>query len=98
MSVTIFQDENKNFVMFQTKLASQLNPILINPLNNSLVLKSIVLKNGSNVINHLLGKMQQGWFITDQNAAASIYRSAPFSTTTLTLTSNATVTVNIGVF
>lgn len=84
--------------LMQTKWASILNPMIASPLNGSSVLKSVVLKNGDTVINHGLGKTQQGWFITDITGAATIYRSAPFNDLTLTLTSNAAVTINLGVF
>jgi hypothetical protein len=78
--------------------ASTLNPIIANPLNGTTILKSIELTNGVTVVNHLLGRLMQGWFIVDINAAATIYRSQPMNNLTLTLTSSAAVTVNIGVF
>lgn len=84
--------------LMQTKWKSLLDPLLANPLNSVNILENISLINGVNVINHLLGKMQQGWFLTDLQGAASIYRSAPFNSSTLILTSSAAVTVNIGVF
>lgn len=77
---------------------SLLDPVIAAPMTGVLVLQEIDLKIGTNVINHKLAQMQQGWFLTDQDGPASIYRSAPFSSTTLTLTSSAAVTVNIGVF
>ena len=98
MSLPIFQDDNKNLMLLETSWASQINPILNNPILNGLQLTNIVLNNGTNVINHKLQRTQQGWFITDQNGAASIYRSQPFNSTTLTLTSNASVAVNLWVF
>ena len=82
----------------QTRWASVLNPVLANPLNDVLILPNQVLTSGINVINHRLGQMLQGWFLTDIQGAATIYRSAPLSSTTLTLTSSAAVTCNIGVF
>lgn len=82
----------------QTQWASELNPFLANPLNGVSILEGVSLINGVTVINHLLGQKQQGWFLLDINGAATIYRSAPFNSTTLTLTSSAAVTVNIGVF
>ncbi len=82
----------------QTKWASELNPLLANPFNSVSILKGVTLGIGSNVINHLLGRQLQGWIITDQNGGASIFRSAPSTHLTLTLTSDAAVTVNIGVF
>lgn len=83
----------------QTRWASILNPFIANPINSILILQGVQLNNGApTVINHLLGQMQQGWFILDINNAATIYRSAPFNAKTLTLFSNASCTVNIGVF
>lgn len=84
--------------MMQTRWATELDPLLANPLNSVNILQGISLINGANSINHKLSRMQQGWFITDINAAATIYRSAAFNTKTLTLTSNAACVVNIGVF
>lgn len=84
--------------LMQTQWAAILNPVVSNPLNAINILKSVSLANGSNVINHGLGQQQQGWFITDIQGSATIYRSAPFNNLTLTLTSSAAVTVDIGVF
>lgn len=79
-------------------LASTLNPLIANPLNTVIIIKKITLINGVTIINHKLGKMMSGWFITDIDSPATIYRSASLNTTTLTLTSDASVVVNIGVF
>jgi len=86
------------YAQLLTKWSSVINPVLANPLNNVSILQNVVLKSGTNVINHLLGQVQQGWFLVDINGAATVYRSAPFNDKTLTLTSNAAVTVSIGVF
>jgi hypothetical protein len=80
------------------KWAASLNPILAKPLTSSQTLKGIVLAEGSNVILHKLARQMQGWYITDLNAAVTIYRSAPFNSTTLTLTASGAATVNIEVF
>lgn len=82
----------------ETKWKSILDPVIANNLNNVSILTEVSLINGVTVINHRLGKLLQGWFLLDINGAATIYRSAPFSTTTLTLTSNAAVVVDVGVF
>lgn len=82
----------------QTKWASQLNPVLANPMNSVSILKEISLVIGDNEFNHLLGKKMQGWMILDIDAASTIYRSAPFNALTLTLNSSAVCNVNIGVF
>ncbi len=82
----------------QTKWKSQIDPALASPLNNVTILKDVVLIAGTNVVNHTLGAIQQGWFLLDVQAATTIYRSQPFNSTTLTLTSSAPATVTIGVF
>jgi hypothetical protein len=82
----------------QQQWAAQLNPLLTNPVNNSSIITNVQLKIGVNVINHLLGRIQQGWSLTDKQAACNPYRSAPFNDLTLTLTSDAVAIVNIEVF
>lgn len=84
--------------LMQTTWATELNPIIAFPPNQGILLKNIELINGITVVNHRLGRQQQGYVITDQNGAASIYRSANFNTLTLSLTSNAAVTVALWVF
>lgn len=98
MALPIFRDENRNLQMMQTQWASQIDPMIANPANKMSILKNIVLASGNNVINHLLGRTQQGWIITDIQGAATVYRSAPFNALTLTLNSSAPVTVSVGVF
>lgn len=82
----------------QSVWKTQLDPLTQLALTQGVLLKNQTLKNGVTVINHLLSRMQQGWFITDINGAAQIYRSAPFNDSTLTLTSNAAVIINLWVF
>lgn len=94
----VFKDENQQFMLMQSKWASELNPLLAKPLSDSITLTGINLNNGVTIINHLLGRQQQGWIVTDVNGSAIIFRSASFNNKTLTLTSNAAVTVNIMVF
>lgn len=94
----LIKDDNQPFQLMQTKWKSQLDPLLVAPLNGSLVLNEIKLVSGVNVINHKLGRPIQGWMITDISAPATIYRSAAFNKLTLTLTSNAVTVVNIMVF
>lgn len=92
------KDDNQAFQLMQDKWASQLNPLLAKPLSSASILKGVILSNGVTVVNHLLGRTMQGWYISDIDASASIYRSQPFNDLTLTLTSNAACTVNLVVF
>lgn len=75
--------------------ATDINPVLQLPPNQGLLLKNIPLATGVNVINHLLGRNQQGWILTDMDAPVTVYRSQPFNNLTLTLTSSGNVNVSI---
>lgn len=88
------------YELLQTQWASQLNPLLANPVNSASLLTNIQLVVGTNVLNHLLGQVQQGWFLTDIQGECtySPYRNAPFNALTLSLYSPSAVTVSIGVF
>jgi len=91
---------NLTLPLMQQKWKSSLDPLLSNSLNSISVLKNVNLINGSNTINHLLGRVMQGWFLVDIQGVASIYRpnTSPFNDLTLTLISSAAVTASIGVF
>lgn len=82
----------------QTKWKSELDPILTNSILAGLQLTNIRLYTGANYINHRLGRNQLGWFLTDQDGLAQVYRSGPFNDVSLTLTSNANVNVSLWVF
>jgi hypothetical protein len=85
----------------QTTWAQQLDPVIANPLNNSLILKNISLVAGSNVIPHLLGRKLVGWIPTRVRASATLYDTQDASQTpqlTLTLVASAPVVVDLAVF
>ncbi len=92
------QSDDQTLNLLQTKWRAELNPLLALPLISGLQLTAVLLSIGSTVINHKLGRTLQGWILTDQNASAKIYRSRPLNDTTLTLTSDAAVTVSIWVY
>lgn len=98
MQLPIFHSDSRESMMMQSRWSTLINPILNQPLNAGNILTGIDLISGVTVVNHLLGRQMQGWFIVDQDAVASIYRSAAMNDLTLTLTSSAAVTVNIFVF
>jgi hypothetical protein len=91
-------DVNAGFQNMQNTWATQLNPLLSQPQAQGFILKAVALVSGTNVINHLLSRKLQGWYLVDQTAAASIYRSAPKDAKTLTLTCSAPLTADIFVF
>lgn len=98
MALPLFQTSIKELSLLETQWKSQLDPVLANPMTDMSILKDVALINGTTVVNHLLGRKQQGWVITDINGAATIHRSQPFNDKTLTLVSNAAVIVSLGVF
>lgn len=97
MSLPILHTDDKDISLLQTNWSAQINPVITNPANLSLQISADLIV-GVNVINHGLGRMQQGWVITDINSVCTIYRSQPFNALTLTLVSSAVATVSLGVF
>jgi hypothetical protein len=84
-----------------TAWAAQLNPLIDNVLIKGNLLTGIVLSNGTTQINHKLGRKLIGWIVVGQDAAAEIYDnqiSNQHPELTLSLTSNAAVTVALWVF
>jgi hypothetical protein len=82
----------------QTQWKAILDPVIANPTTNPTLLKNIVLKTGVNTINHNLQAIQQGWVVTDINAAITLYRSAPYNDLTLTLVASAPATISLLVY
>lgn len=98
-SLPIFTTTIKDLSLMQTKWASQLNPLLSNPLNQPGFIKNVTLiANTPLAINHLLGQVQQGWFITDIDSNATVWRTQPFNKLTLTLEASANTTINLTVY
>jgi hypothetical protein len=87
-----------NLVNTLTIWKSTIDPVIATQLITGNLISNVSLATGSNNINHLLGRIQVGWMIVDQQAAASIYRSKPFNKSTLTLTASAPATVSLWVF
>jgi hypothetical protein len=80
------------------KWAATLNPVLTKPINSSQSIIAFSLVAGVNTIPHKLGQQLQGWYITDINAAITLFRSEPFNKYSLTLTASGPATINIEVF
>lgn len=96
-----FQNNDRDFQLMQTAWSKQLNPLLKNPANNSIILKNVQLTSGLNSIDTKLGQKLTGWVIIRQRGAASIYDDQdnnPNPQLTLWLQSSASVSVDIEVF
>jgi hypothetical protein len=98
MQLPYIQSAIRELNQLETQWRAILNPIIANPVTNPRILKDVPISSGANVIYHGLDQLQQGWVITDTNAAVTLYRSAPFNDKTLTLTSSGSATVSIMVF
>lgn len=98
MQLPKFLTKDQPFQLMQDKWKGILDPLLAKPLSSSSILQDINLVVGTNTFNHLLARQMRGWIIIDQDAAAEIYRSKPFNSTTLTLNSNAIVQISLVVF
>lgn len=89
---------NMDWDLAKNLWAQSLNPILANAILSGTPLSNIALIVGAKTINHGLGRLMQGWFLTDVNGPAVVYRSQPMNASTLTLTSSALATVNLWVY
>lgn len=98
MAVNLFNSSDQTLMLMQKQWMSQLNPLLLVSITQGSLLTGINLISGSNTFNHYLGKQMTGWFIVDQDSEASIFRSNPLNSQTLTLTSDAIVTISLWIF
>jgi hypothetical protein len=83
----------------QPRWAAELNPFLALPILSGNQIENIILvANVPKAINHLLMKIPQGWFLVDKTSDATIWRSAIFTNTTITLTASANTTIDLYIF
>jgi hypothetical protein len=83
----------------QTKWASILNPIIRLPILAGNKISGIDLKATTpKPINHLLQRLPQGWFLVDKDSNANIWRTLPFTDTTITLESSADSNITLYIF
>lgn len=92
------QDKNQNFQLLQNKWSSILNPLIANPLSSALILDNVQLVTGFNIVPHKLGRVPQGWFITDIDAAVGVFRAKPFNPDTISLTTNGACTISLAIY
>ena len=88
----------QSFSLLQNQWKSILDPIVANPIVQGSQLTGIALTTSPTTVPHKLGRTQQGFFITDINAAATIFRTGDFNASNMVLTASAACTVNIWVF
>ena len=83
----------------QSKWKAILDQIIQIPMLNGRDIVGVQLIGGvPKTINHLLGRKQQGWFLTDINADTNVWHIGLFNDKTITLQSSATTTINLRVY
>ena len=97
-NLPIFQMADPQAQQMQTVWKAAISPVIQNQINQGQLLPNIAIVAGANKINHLLSRQMVGWYIVDQDAPASLYRSQPLNATTLTLTSTAACNISLWVF
>lgn len=101
MALPVFQSDSRELSMLQTAWATQLNPVITNPLMAGRVIKSVTLASGTNVVSHGLQRPLQGWFIVRQRAPGTAYDTQDANQTpalTLNLVASAAMSVDLYVF
>lgn len=99
MALPIYKDDNQPFQLMQTRWKSELDPVISNSILGGLLISEVSITSASaNIINHRLNRKMIGWFQTDINASATLYRSAALNDKTLTLTSNNDCVISLWVF
>lgn len=88
----------KSFDLLQNQWKSILDPIVANTIVQGAQLTGIKLTTAATTVPHGLGRTQQGWFITDTNSAATVFRSGEFNNANMVLTASAACTVAIWVY
>lgn len=94
-----FQHDDQAIMLLQTKWRDQLNPVLSNTLIQGHQLSGVQISSAHiNVVNHKLGRLQQGWFIVDTPGPHNISRIQPLNQNTLALISSSDVTIALWVY
>lgn len=92
--------KNQPLPLMQTTWATQLDPIIANPIVNGVQLVNIAVISGDNNVNHRLGRKPQGYIVTGMHSVfAEIYdKPSPFPELFLILNASAQTTVDIYVY
>jgi hypothetical protein len=77
---------------------SLIDPMLANFFSNGVQLNQVALTTTPTIIPHTLGQVPQGWIVSDLNADAVVFRTAPLTSSTITLQATASCVVNLWVY
>jgi hypothetical protein len=101
MGLARVQTDSREINQIQSNIATILNPIQANPMSSGIIVDGIVLASGSNVIQHTLGRILQGYIVILKSANVTIYDSQSTNATpnlTLVLVSSGAATISLYLF
>ena len=82
----------------QTQLVSQANQSSAVSITQGVQLSGITIGTTATTVKTTLGRVQLGWFLTDQNTNATVWRSGTFNNSFMTLTASTECVVSIWVY
>jgi hypothetical protein len=89
--------QDADLTKVQNAIEQVINPLAKLPLLDGTPLTQIVLTTSALKVPHQLGRTPRGFFVTDLNANAVVFRTGS-TDTTITLTASASCTVNLWVY
>lgn len=92
-----FRTQNVDLDRVQDRVADTFQQFVSNPLLDGIIIDVTFDSPSTKEISHLLSRQPLGWFLVDNTAAATVYRSA-WSSRTLTLVSDSATTLKVYVF
>lgn len=85
----------------QSNIDRVVNPIVVNPVLDFNIVKSVSLSIGDNLVNHKLNRAPLGWFLVRKRGAAELYDKQDSNSTpsiNYIINSDAAVTVDFYFF
>lgn len=95
------QTTDRTINQLQSNIITGISQVIINPILDGTTLVSVPLVIGDNIVNHMLDRTLQGWFIVRQRASATIFDKQDSNATpdkTLVLNASGAVTLDIYVY
>jgi hypothetical protein len=98
MALPIYKSDDQTVTLLQTNWASQINPVISNPIVNGVLQKNISLTVGTNVINHKLSRNYQGYVITGMHNVFSQIYDTTSNTPSLTLNLHSSAATSVDIY
>lgn len=91
---------DQNVAKFQENVVEVLQPVLLCPLLDGVLLKSVTVATTPTLVEHKLGREFRGFVITNKNANANVWQTGtnPSSRRFISLQSSTAIQVDLWVF